>query len=105
DSDRAIAGMKAGASEVTGGVTMVREAQAALQGINGLMGDAVRMVSEIAVSSSQQTDAMNDIGANITHVAAMTEQSVSVVQRTTSLMQFLEPLIGRVHKAVAQYKV
>jgi len=104
DSSRAITGMKAGSIEVDSGVTMVREAQDALNGINGLMGDAVRMVSEISVSASQQTEAMNDIGANISRVAAMTEQNASVVRRTTSLMEFLGPMIGRVHMAVGQYK-
>ena len=83
---------------------LVRDSQGALNGINSLMGDAVRMVSEIANSSSQQTEAMNEIGTNIAHVAAMTEESVNVVRRTTSLIETLEPTIGRVHKAVAQYR-
>lgn len=104
DSDRAIAGMRAGAAEVGGGVALVDDSRDALNGINGLMRDAVRMVSEIAVSSGQQTEAMNEIGANITHVAAMTEESVGVVRRTTQLMDFLQPMIGRVHKAVEQYR-
>jgi aerotaxis receptor len=104
DSDRAIAGMHAGAAEVAKSVNMVRESEDVLNGINGLMGDAVRKVSEISVSSSQQTEAMNDISAHINHVAAMTEQSVTIVKRTTNLMEFLGPMIARVHKAVAQYK-
>ncbi|MGA9464146.1 MAG: PAS domain-containing methyl-accepting chemotaxis protein [Terracidiphilus sp.] len=104
DSDRAIAGMRAGATGVTGSVALVRESQQALQSINGLMGDAVRKVSEITISSSQQTEAMNDIGANISHVAAMTEQNVQVVRRTTTLMEYLAPMIGRVRNAVAQYR-
>ncbi len=62
------------------------------------------MVSEIATASSQQTEAMNDIGSNITHVAAMTEQSVGVVQKVTELMEFLIPMVDRVDKAVAQYQ-
>jgi aerotaxis receptor len=103
DSDRAIAGMRSGAAEVDHGVAMVRESQHTLDGINTLMTDAVRMVSEISASSSQQTEAMNEIGGNISHVAAMTEQSVSVVHRTNDLMIFLENMIGRVHNAVAQY--
>jgi aerotaxis receptor len=104
ESDRAISGMRAGASEVAGGVSLVRNSQDALNGINTLMGEAVRMVTGIASTSGQQTEAMNEIGANITHVAAMTEESVSIVQRTTALIEVLEPTIQRVHKAVAQYK-
>ena len=105
DSDRAISGMRKGASEVKGGVDLVNEAQGALQGINGLMGDAVRMVSEIATASSQQTEAMSEISANISHVASMTEQSVDLVRHATGLMEYMGPMVGRVQKAVEQYRV
>jgi aerotaxis receptor len=105
DGDRAISGMRNGSAQVTDGVALVQEAQGALTGINSLMAEAVRRVSEIATSSSQQTEAMNEISANITRVAAMTEQNVSVVHRTTSLIETLSPRVDRVRKAVAQYHV
>jgi methyl-accepting chemotaxis protein len=105
DSDRAISGMRSGASQVQEGVSLVREAEGALNGINDLMAEAVRRVSEIAVASSQQTEAMNDIGSNITHVAAMTEQSQGVVRHTTGLMETMLPLIERVDRAIRQYEV
>jgi len=105
DSDRAISGMRSGAAQVKQGVALVNEAEGALNGINSLMTDAVRMVSEIAVASSQQTEAMNDIGSNITHVAAMTEQSLGVVHHTTGLMETVLPLIERVDRAIRQYQV
>jgi methyl-accepting chemotaxis protein len=104
DSERAIAGMQKGSREVARSVDLVRESEGTLNGINSLMGDAVRKVSQISQSSSQQTEAMNEISANINHVAAMTEQSVTIVKRTTTLMEFVGPMIARVHKAVAQYK-
>jgi len=104
DSDRAITGMRTGSTQVTEGLELVREAQEALNGINGLMSGAVRMISEIAIASSQQTEAMNDIGSNISHVAAMTEQSVGVVHHTTGMIEFLAPMVDRVKKAVEQYE-
>jgi len=104
DSDRAIAGMRAGAGEVDHGVAMVRQSQHTLDGINSLMADAVRRVSEISASSSQQTEAMNEIGGNISHVAAMTEQNMRVVHTTTNLMSSLERIVGRVRNAVTQYQ-
>jgi aerotaxis receptor len=104
DSERAIAGMQKGSKEVARSVDLVHESEGTLNGINSLMGDAVRKVSEISSSSTQQTQAMNEISANINHVAAMTEQSVTIVKRTTTLMEFVGPMIARVHKAVAQYK-
>jgi len=105
DSERAINGMRAGAAQVNEGVALVHEAQAALQGINELMSDAVQKVSEIATASSQQTGAMNEISTNITHVAAMSEENVSVVRSTTDQINAMNPLVDRVSKAVSQYHV
>jgi aerotaxis receptor len=105
DTDRAIGGMRNGSSQVGEGLNLVREAQEALNGINDLMGGAVRMVSEIATASSQQTEAMNDIGSNISHVAAMTEQSLGVVRTTTDQIDELVPMVGRVRNAVEQFVV
>ncbi len=105
DSDRAIKGMRNGEAQVSESVNMVQAAREALNGINGLMSDAVRRVAEIANSSSQQTEAMNEISRNITEVASMTEQNSAVVRRTTELMEGLNPMVGRVQKAVLQYRV
>jgi methyl-accepting chemotaxis protein len=69
------------------------------------MADAVHKVSEIATASSQQTEAMNEISTNISHVAAMSEENVAVVRSTTELIVAMTPLVDRVRKAVAQYTV
>jgi aerotaxis receptor len=105
DSERAIAGMRTGATQVTSGVSLVQEAQGALTGINDLMTEAVRRVSEIAASSSQQTEAMNEISSNISHVAAMTSQNVETVSQTTQMIGNLAPLVERMKQAVEQYHV
>ena len=105
DGERAITGMRTGGAQVTDGVALVQEAQNALQGINDLMADAVHKVSEIATASSQQTEAMNEISTNISHVAAMSEENVAVVRSTTELIVAMTPLVDRVRKAVAQYTV
>lgn len=105
DSERATAGMRAGATQVASGVALVQEAQNTLDGINTLMGEAVRRVSEIATSSSQQTEAMSEISSNITQVASMTERNVGVVKETTVLIGNLTPMVDRVRQAVAQYQV
>ncbi|MGA9670697.1 MAG: PAS domain-containing methyl-accepting chemotaxis protein, partial [Terracidiphilus sp.] len=105
DSERATAGIRAGATQVASGVALVQEAQGALTGINTLMVEAVRRISEIATSSTQQTEAMSEISANITNVAAMTEQNVSVVKETTVLIGDLAPMVDRVRQAVDQYRV
>jgi aerotaxis receptor len=104
DSDRAIAGMRAGATQVAGGVSLVQEAHGALDGINGLMSEAVRRVSEITTASTQQTEAINEISENITRVAAMTEQNTDVVKQTAHLIGNLTPLVDRVKQAVEQYR-
>jgi aerotaxis receptor len=105
DSARAISGMHDGAEQVTSGVALVQEAHGVLNGINTLMTEAVRQVSEIATASSQQTEAMSEISVNITHVAAMTEQNMGVVKKTTQLIGKLTPMVDRVKQAVDQYRV
>ena len=105
DSERAIVGMRNGSTQVSEGLNMVIEAQNSLDGINLLIGDAVRRVTEIATASSQQTEAMNDIGHNISQVAAMTEQSLMAVQHTTSKMEIFAPMVERVKEAVDQFSV
>lgn len=105
DSERAIAGMRNGTAQVTNGVALVEEARAALNGIDSLMTEAVRKVSEIATSSSQQTGAIGEISSNITQVASMTERNVTVVQETTKLIGDLGPMVVRVKDAVDQYHV
>ena len=82
----------------------MQEAQSVLTGINTLMTDAVRRVSEIATASSQQTEAMSEISSNITHVAAMTAENVTVVKETTQLIGALAPMVDRVKQAVKQYR-
>jgi len=103
DSARAITGMRSGASQVEGGVMLVQQAHGALTGINTLMAEAVRRVTEITTASSQQTEAINEISTNIVRVAAMTEQNADVVRQTTHLIGGLTPLVDRVKQAVGQY--
>lgn len=105
DSDRATEGIRAGATQVASGVAFVQDAQVALSDINQLMVEAVRRVTEIATSSSQQTEAMGEISSNITRVSAMTEQNVAVVKQTTALIANLAPMVDRVKQAVEQYRV
>jgi methyl-accepting chemotaxis protein len=48
---------------------------------------------------------MGEISTNIARVSAMTEQNVSVVRKTTSLIGDLAPMVDRVKHAVEQYRV
>ena len=105
DSERAISGMRTGATKVTTGVALVREAHGTLEGINTLMAEAVQRVSEIATSSSQQTEAINEISVNMADVSTMTQRNLSTVSQATRLMDDLTPLVDRVRQAVEQYRV
>lgn len=104
DSDRSIAGIRTGATQMDDAVTLVREAQSSLGEINQFMREAVRMVTEISTSSKQQSAAMTEIGSNAAHVASMTEENLRQVNHSSGLMGFLMPMVGRVRKAVLQYK-
>jgi hypothetical protein len=50
------------------------------------------------------TEAVNAISAHIAKVAAMTEQNVAVLQKTTVFIGDLTPIVERVKKAVARFR-
>ena len=103
DSDRAIRGIQIGSGQVQTTVNLVHEAEDSLNQINKMMTEAVQMVSGIAVASTQQTAAVQDIGVNIASVSNMTTTNLDVAQRTSGLIDALGPKVARAKAAVAQF--
>ncbi len=105
DSERAVSGMRAGAGQVGHAVTLVRDAQGALQRINEQMEHAISRVAHISLSSAEQSSAMNVMAQNVERVAAMTERNVVSVQQTQQMAAVLDQMVLRMRKAVTQYEV
>ena len=105
DTQRAVEGMRSGASQVEAGVSLVHSAQDALQKINDEMGDTIQRVNEISHASDEQREAMTLLAQNVEQVAAMTEQNVAVVTQTESMVDRLTSIVERMNKSVNQFTV
>ena len=105
ETQKAVDGMRAGASQVGEGVELVHSAQEALQRINEEMGGTIQRVNEISHASSEQQEAMTQLARNVEQVASMTEQNVAVVNQTQSMVIRLEGIVDRMNKAANQFVV
>ena len=105
DTQRAVEGMRSGASQVEEGVSLVHSAQDALQKINDEMSDTIQRVNEISHASDEQREAMTLLAQNVEQVASMTEQNMAVVSQTTATVESLNCMVARMHKSVTQYRV
>ncbi|MDR2450779.1 MAG: methyl-accepting chemotaxis protein [Candidatus Accumulibacter sp.] len=105
ETQKAVDGMCAGASQVEQGVELVHSAQEALQRINREMGGTIQRVNEISSVSGEQQENMSQLARNIEQVASMTKQNVAVVKQTHALVGKLESIVDRMNKAVNQFVV
>jgi aerotaxis receptor len=105
DTQRAVEGMRSGASQVEAGVSLVHSAQDALQKINDEMSDTIQRVNEISHASDEQREAMTLLAQNVEQVASMTEQNVAVVTQTESMVDRLTSIVERMNKSVNQFTV
>ena len=105
DTRDAVDGMRAGATQVEEGVSLVNAAQSALQRIKEEMDDTIQRVNEISHASNEQQEAMTQLAQNVEQVAAMTEQNVSVVNQTEGMVQQLTTMVDRMNKSVNQFAI
>ena len=105
DTGKAVEGMRAGASQVENGVSLVEEARQALQRIKAQMTHTLEMVNDITHSSSEQQNAMQVMAQSVEQVAAMTDQNMAVVAQTHGAVGTLELALGRMRKSVGQFAV
>lgn len=105
ETGKAVGGMREGAKQVENGVLLVQDAQSSLQEINRQMVRTMEMVNDISYSSGEQQQAMTMMAQNVERVAAMTEQNMAVVSQTDATVNYLNDVIDRMQKSVAQYSV
>jgi aerotaxis receptor len=105
ETKQAVDGMRAGATQVEEGVSLVHSAQEALERIKHEMDDTIQRVNEISHASSEQQEGMVLLAQNVERVAAMTEQNVSVVTQTEGIVTSLETVVERMNKSVNQFTV
>ena len=101
----AVAGMRAGATQVEEGVGLVHSSQQALQRIETEMSDTIARVNEISHASNEQQETMILLAQNVEQVAMMTEQNLAVVNQTEELVHRLGENVDRMNKAVNQFSI
>jgi len=105
ETDKAVDGMRAGATQVGQAVDLVHASQQGLQRIKHEMDETIRRVDEISHASAEQQEAMTLLAQNVEQVAAMTEQNVVVVAQTEHMVGTLGTMADRMEKAVRQFTV
>ncbi|MBS1210507.1 MAG: aerotaxis sensor receptor protein [Proteobacteria bacterium] len=105
DTVSAVEGMRQSADQVGISVTLVHEAHEALSAINRQMNNTVQMVSEISHSSAEQGSAMGMMAESVEQVARLTEDNLGTARDTEASSHILQTNVGRMRKAVAQYRV
>lgn len=105
DTTNAVGGMRQSADQVGTSVHLVSEAHDALQSINQEMETTLNMVSDISHSSAEQSSAMIMMAQSVEQVAILTEENLGVARKVEISAHSLQNNVGRMRKAVTQYKV
>ena len=105
ETGMAVAGMRAGATQVGQSVDLVNQAESALRHIDSEMSETVRMVADISHATGEQQNATTLLAQNVEQVSSMTEQNVNVVIASNTMVGQLETAVERMKKAVRQYGI
>ncbi|TVT53875.1 MAG: methyl-accepting chemotaxis protein [Azoarcus sp. PHD] len=105
ETQKAVSGMRQGATQVESGVKLVQDAQGALLEINTQMSKTLGMVNDITHSSAEQNNAMVVMAQSVERVASMTDQNMAVVAQTRAAVDSLDRSVGRMKMAMGQFVV
>jgi len=81
--------ISASASEVEGGVSLVRSTGDALLEIEGLVNRVNEHVESIATAAREQATALAEINSSVNHMDQMTQQNAAMVEETTAASENL----------------
>ncbi|HRP95994.1 MAG TPA: methyl-accepting chemotaxis protein [Rhodocyclaceae bacterium] len=105
DTGAAVDGMRASTGRVEQGVSLTREAAAALDDISRSAQHTLVRVGEIANATREQSAASGDISRNVEQIARMAEKNDGAIAETTNEAQHLEELAGRLNALVGRFRV
>ncbi|WP_215777860.1 MULTISPECIES: PAS domain-containing methyl-accepting chemotaxis protein [unclassified Paludibacterium] len=105
ETGNAVDGMRQSADQVGLSVSLVHDAELSLQRINQEMRRTQEMVSHISHSSSEQSVAMQSMAQGVEQVAHLTDENLAVAHQTESITHQLQTSVGKMRKAVTQYRV
>jgi PAS domain S-box-containing protein len=92
-------------NKVTDGTKLVDESGKTLADIIAAVKQVTEIVSMIAVSSSEQSDGIDQVNKAITQIDQATQQNAALVEETAAASQAIVDQVGELHTVIAHYKV
>ncbi len=91
-------------TSITEGVTLVKEAGTALNGIVHSVKMVADLVSEIAASSQEQASGVDQVSQAVAHMDEMTQMNAAIVEDTNAALESTKIEIDELRRAVAFFK-
>ena len=97
--------ISASASEVEGGVTLVRSTGTALLEIETLVNQVNNHVESIATASREQATALGEINTSVNHMDQMTQKNAAMVEETTAASETLADQSRQLQQLLARFRL
>jgi methyl-accepting chemotaxis protein len=97
--------ISASASEVEGGVSLVRSTGDALLEIEGLVNRVNEHVESIATAAREQATALAEINSSVNHMDQMTQQNAAMVEETTAASENLAEESRQLESVLQAFKL
>ncbi|NHT77380.1 methyl-accepting chemotaxis protein [Rhizobiaceae bacterium CRRU44] len=97
--------ISASASEVEGGVTLVRSTGTALLEIEKLVNQVNGHVESIATASREQATALGEINTSVNHMDQMTQKNAAMVEETTAASETLADQSRQLQQLLARFRL
>ncbi|CZT35363.1 methyl-accepting chemotaxis protein [Rhizobium sp. 9140] len=97
--------ISASASEVEGGVTLVRSTGTALLEIETLVNQVNGHVESIATASREQATALGEINTSVNHMDQMTQKNAAMVEETTAASETLADQSRQLQQLLARFRL
>jgi methyl-accepting chemotaxis protein len=93
------------ATEVEGGVSLVRSTGDALLEIEGLVNKVNEHVESIATASREQATALAEINSSVNHMDQMTQKNAAMVEETTAASETLAEESRQLQQILSNFKL
>jgi methyl-accepting chemotaxis protein len=97
--------ISASASEVAGGVTLVRSTGDALLEIEDLVNRVNAHVDGIATAAREQATALGEINTSVNHMDQMTQKNAAMVEETTAASETLAEQSRQLQQLLARFRL
>jgi methyl-accepting chemotaxis protein len=97
--------ISASASEVEGGVSLVRSTGSALVEIEGLVNRVNEHVESIATAAREQATALAEINSSVNHMDQMTQKNAAMVEETTAASETLAEESRQLQQILGNFKL